>query len=114
MLFFLLFNFSIFKLPKLFLGDSGSLLLGFIVAFTLIYLKNNSEIHPILLAWSISIFVFEFLSIHIIRFRINKKIFQPGQDFTPCSILRQNFINYKFLIVIMNIVFFYRLCSFKF
>ena len=61
LLIFLFFNFSILKLPKLFLGDSGSLLLGFIVAFTLIYIENHKDVHPILLAWSIAIFVYEFL-----------------------------------------------------
>ena len=64
---FLFFNLSLFKLPKLFLGDSGSLLLGFILSFLLIFLTNNIKIHPILLAWSVSIFVFEFLSTNIDR-----------------------------------------------
>ena len=79
-LFFLCFNFSIFKLPKLFLGDSGSLLLGFIIAFTLIYLSIQKNIHPILLAFSISIFVYEFLSVNLIRLKNKKNIFSAGQD----------------------------------
>ncbi len=77
---FLFFNFSIFKLPKLFLGDSGSLLLGFIISFTLIYLANYKLVHPILLAWSVAIFVFEFLSINIIRLKNNKNPFLAGHD----------------------------------
>ena len=77
---FLLHNFSLMKLPKLFLGDSGSLLLGFIISFVLIYLANNNIIHPILVAWSIVIFVFEFLSINIIRMRNKQELFKPGQD----------------------------------
>ena len=79
-LFFLCFNFSIFKLPKLFLGDSGSLLLGFIIAFTLIYLSIQKNVHPILLAFSISIFVYEFLSVNLIRLKNKKNIFSAGQD----------------------------------
>ena len=79
-LFFLCFNFSIFKLPKLFLGDSGSLLLGFILAFTLIYLSIQKNVHPILLAFSISIFVYEFLSVNLILFKNKKNIFSAGQD----------------------------------
>ena len=43
LLFFLFFNFSTFKLPKLFLGDSGSLLIGFIIAFTLIFIGNSGD-----------------------------------------------------------------------
>ena len=77
---FLLFNFSILKLPKLFYGDSGSLLLGFIISFTIIYLANQKIVHPILLAFSISIFVYEFLSINLIRLINNKKIFKAVAD----------------------------------
>ena len=76
---FLCFNFSIFKLPKMFLGDSGSLLLGFIISFILIYLANN-KIHPILLAWSVSIFVYEFLSINLIRLKNRINPFKAGKD----------------------------------
>ncbi len=79
-LIFLCFNFSIFRLPKLFLGDNGSLLLGFIIAFTLIYIESQNIIHPILLAFSISIFTYEFLSINFIRLKYKKNIFTPGRD----------------------------------
>ena len=77
---FLFFNFSFFNFPKLFLGDSGSLLLGFIISFILIYVANYKSIHPILLAWSISIFVYEFLSINFIRLKNKQNIFGAGQD----------------------------------
>ncbi len=77
---FLVFNFSIFNVPKLFLGDSGSLLLGFIISFTLIYFAKEEITHPILLAWSISIFVYEFIAINIFRMFNKKNIFKPGLD----------------------------------
>ncbi|MAJ23544.1 MAG: hypothetical protein CMI75_07170 [Candidatus Pelagibacter sp.] len=77
---FIFFNFSFLNLPKLFLGDSGSLLLGFIISFTLIYFANQKISHPILLAWSVSIFVYEFLSINIIRLKNKKKLFVAGRD----------------------------------
>ena len=77
---FLCFNFSLFNLPKMFLGDSGSLLLGFIIAFTVIYISNKGMVHPILLAWSIVIFVYEFLSINLIRLKNNQNIFKAGLD----------------------------------
>ena len=77
---FLFFNFSNFKLKKLFLGDGGSLLLGFIISFTIIYLANQKIVHPILLAYSISIFVYEFLSINFIRLKNNQNLFEAGQD----------------------------------
>ena len=77
---FLCFNFSLFNLPKLFLGDGGSLLLGFIVSFILIYLANKNLVHPILLAWSVVIFVFEFISINLIRIKNKKALFKATQD----------------------------------
>tara|TARA_B100001057_G_C22781194_1_gene923703 strand:+ start:323 stop:1342 length:1020 start_codon:yes stop_codon:yes gene_type:complete len=77
---YLFFNFSFLKLPKLFLGDNGSLLFGFIISFILIFLANQNFIHPILLAWSIVIFVYEFLSINIIRLKNNQDPFKAGQD----------------------------------
>lgn len=77
---FLVFNLSLFKLPKIFLGDSGSLLLGFIISFTLIHFANNGLVHPILLAWSVSIFVYEFISINLQRMIKNKKLFEAGHD----------------------------------
>ena len=77
---FLLFNFSTLGIPKLFLCDGGSLLLGFLIAFFLIHAANQNLVHPILLAWSIVIFVYEFLSINILRIINRKKIFNAGLD----------------------------------
>ena len=87
---FLCFNFSIFKLPKIFLGDSGSLLLGFIFSFLLIYLANQNIIHPILLAWSVVIFVYEFLSVNLIRLKNNQSLFKAGQDHLHHVLLKKN------------------------
>jgi UDP-GlcNAc:undecaprenyl-phosphate GlcNAc-1-phosphate transferase len=106
--FFLLFNFSIFNLPKLFLGDNGSLLLGFIIAFMLIYLANQRIVHPILLAWSVSIFVYEFISINLIRLKNKKNPFKAGLDHLHHIFFKKNksiFLT-NFLIVSTNIVFF--------
>ncbi len=106
--FFLFFNFSILKLPKLFLGDSGSLLLGFIISFTLIFFANQNFVHPILLAWSIAIFVYEFLSINLIRLKNNQDPFKPGKDHLHHILLEKTksvFIS-NFLMSISNIVLF--------
>ncbi len=117
LLLFLFFNFSLFKLPKLFLGDSGSLLLGFIMAFTLINIANQKMVHPILLAWSISIFVYEFLSVNLIRFKNEKNIFKAGLDHLHHILFEKTkslFLT-NFLILITNIIFFIiGYASFKF
>ncbi len=105
---FIFHNFSIFKLPKLFLGDSGSLLLGFVISFILIYLANFVKIHPILIAWSVVIFVYEFLSINIIRLKNKQFLFKAGQDHLH-HILYKNtnsiFLTNIFLLI-LNIIFF--------
>ena len=77
---FLFFNFSFFKLPKMFLGDSGSLTIGFIISFVLIHISKQNLVHPILLAWSIVIFAYEFISINILRILNKKALFKAGQD----------------------------------
>ncbi|MDC3174353.1 undecaprenyl/decaprenyl-phosphate alpha-N-acetylglucosaminyl 1-phosphate transferase [Candidatus Pelagibacter sp.] len=105
---FLCFNFSILKLPKLFLGDSGSLLLGFIISFILIYLANQKLVHPILLAWSVVIFVYEFLSVNLIRLKNNQNPFKAGQDHLHHILFKKNksiFIT-NFLISFINLTLF--------
>ncbi len=87
---FLFFNFSLFKLPKLFLGDSGSLFLGFIFSFILIYLNDLNIIHPILFAWSIVIFVYEFLAVNFIRLVNSKDPFIAGQDHLHHLLFKDN------------------------
>ena len=87
---FLCFNFSLLKLPKIFLGDSGSLLLGFLISFILIYLANQKFIHPILLAWSVAIFVYEFLSINIIRLKNKQSPFKAGTDHLHHRLFEKN------------------------
>lgn len=105
---FLCFNFSFCKLPKMFLGDSGSLLLGFVISFILIYLSNKNLTHPILLAWSVVIFVYEFLSINLIRFKKNIDLFRGGQDHLHHLLLmKTNSVFFtSFLISSINIILF--------
>ena len=73
----------------MFLGDSGSLLLGFVISFILIYFANQKLIEPIIRAWSIAIFVYEFLSINIIRLINKQKLFKAGQDHMHHLLLRK-------------------------
>ena len=68
------FNMSIFNLPKTFLGDTGSLLLGFFYSLLMIYLNKFLKIEAILLAWTVTYLVYEFLSTNIFRIFKKKKI----------------------------------------
>ena len=105
---FLIFNFSLFKLPKMILWDSGSLLLGFIISFLLIYYANAKLIHPILLAWSVVIFVYEFLSINLIRLQNKQGLFKPGFDHLHHVLLNKNksILLTNFIICMLNIFLF--------
>lgn len=105
---FLLFNFSFFKLPKLFLGNGGSLFLGFVISFILIYLNGLKITHPILIAWSVSIFVFEFLSINLIRLKNNKDPFKPGKDHLHYLLLQKtkSLFFSNLVIFIINLILF--------
>ncbi len=105
---FLCFNYSLFKLPKLFLGDNGSLLFGFIISFILIYLANQNFVHPILLAWSIVIFVYEFLSINIIRLKNNQDPFKAGQDHLHHVLFKKtnSILMTNLFMVLLNIILF--------
>ena len=105
---FLFFNFSLFNLPKLFLGDSGSLLLGFIISFVLINFANKQIVHPIILAWSISIFVYEFLSVNLERIINKENPFKAGLDHLHHKIFdkTKSIIYTNILLFITNVVLF--------
>ena len=114
---FLCFNFSLFNLPKMFLGDGGSLLLGFIISFTIIYFADERIIHPILLAWSIVIFVYEFLSINLQRLQNKQNIFKAGLDHLHHIIFRKTksiFLTNFFLSIGNIVLFYFGYAAFKF
>jgi UDP-GlcNAc:undecaprenyl-phosphate GlcNAc-1-phosphate transferase len=71
---FLLFNLGIFKrLPKVFIGDSGSIGIGFLFSIIIIHFTQNKiYIHESVAIWPIAFVVYEFLTINIIRIK-NKK-----------------------------------------
>ena len=113
---FLIFNFAFFNFQKLFLGDSGSLFLGFIISFFLIYFANQKIAHPIILAWSVVLIVYEFLSINIIRIINKKNLFIAGKDHLHHLILKKykSVFFTNFLITSINItLFFVGYLSFK-
>lgn len=94
---FLLFNFGI--LPKQFLGDSGSLGVGFIISsLSIYYTQTNIYINPTIIIWFLSFYVFEFLTINIIRFKNKKKLFEKDLNFL-FNILQKKFGNINTLLI---------------
>ena len=77
---FLFFNFGI--LPKQFLGDSGSLGIGFLLsAVSIYYTQVNKFIDPTIIIWFLSFYVYEFLTINIIRLKNKKNLFTKDLNF---------------------------------
>ena len=74
---FLIFNITSFS--KVFLGDSGSMFLGFLVSWLLIMTSQseNQIIHPILTIWCVTIPVFDIISV------VTRRILRGINPFKP-------------------------------
>lgn len=77
---YLFFNFGFFNQKKIFLGDGGSTMIGFIIACKIIFFVNLDKYHPISGLFYCPILFFELLSLKIDRFNSNKKIFKADKD----------------------------------
>lgn len=80
---YLFFNLKIFNiLPKLFIGDSGSIGIGFLFCIIVIhYTQNLNFIHESTAIWGIAFVVYEFLTINILRIKKNKNPFNRDLNF---------------------------------
>ena len=103
-----LFNLSIFNLPKTFLGDTGSLLLGFFYSLLMIYLNKYHKVDAILLAWTVTYLVYEFISTNIFRIIKKKNLVQAGKDHMHYALLSTFNSKYITFIIInfINLIFF--------
>lgn len=74
-------NFGFFNSTKIFLGNGGSLILGYLLSMELILFSNvSSIIHPIIIASILSYNVYEFISTNIYRIIKKKNLFKGGID----------------------------------
>ena len=114
----LIFNFNLIKNFKVFLGNSGSNLVGFIISFIAIYLYKIEEIHPAVIIWPLAYLVYEFISIKIMRIYLKKKIFSPSRDHLHYIIYSKNNNKLSISLIIisfLNIVLsFFGILIFKF
>ena len=107
---FLFFNFGI--LPKQFLGDSGSLGLGFILStFSIYYTQVLEFIEPSIIIWCLSFYVFEFLTINIIRLKNKKNLFKKDLNFI-FNILNDKFGKFNTLFICCLVKIFFLLNGF--
>ena len=96
------FNINFLKLfPKQFLGDSGSLALGFLVStFLIILTQGESNIHPAVIIWPVAFVVYEFLTINILRIKLKQNIFKRDLNFI-FNILNEKY-NLKISLLLCN------------
>lgn len=85
-----LFNLGIFKKNKFFLGDSGSMTIGFIISFTLIYYSQIEIffIHPSLVIWIVALPLFDFFGLVSRRLADNKSPFKADRRHIHHILLR--------------------------
>lgn len=101
---FFLFNISFLKLPKIFLGDSGSTSLGFITGFAMIFLYLELSIEPSILIWPVALIIYDFLSTNIIRIIKNRRIFQSGNDHLHHQLSKKYKLKIFQIILIINLI----------
>lgn len=65
---------------KSFLGDSGSLFIGFFISFTMIFLYKFKNIHPAFLIWACWLPIYDFLYVTIKRIIEKKDFSNPDKS----------------------------------
>ena len=108
---FLLFNFSFLKLPKVFLGDNGSTLLGFLTSVFCIYFSKHVSIdlrvNDTMIIWLLAYVSFEFLATTLSRLIRKKSIFSSGKDHFHYLVMELTNSSKLtlFLILFLNLIF---------
>ncbi|MBD1147712.1 undecaprenyl/decaprenyl-phosphate alpha-N-acetylglucosaminyl 1-phosphate transferase [Pelagibacterales bacterium SAG-MED31] len=110
---FLFFNLTSYF--KIFLGDAGSMFLGFLISFILIMVTQDEKevLNPILTIWCVTLPVFDMISV-VLR-RLIKKInpFRPDRSHLHHICIEAGFSTFKttflilFLSLILNFIGFY-------
>lgn len=98
---------------KIFLGDCGSLFLGFFLSFLIIYTNIYENIHPSYLIWSCWYPVYDFLYVTFNRIFNKKNFYQPDNSHLHHVILKKFKNNHlKTMIFISLINIFIIICGF--
>ena len=89
----------------MFLGDAGSMFLGFFVAFLLIITSqgHNQIIHPVLTIWCVTLPVFDITSVVIRRILRGINPFKPDRRHVHHILLELGFSNISTTLIIIII-----------
>jgi undecaprenyl-phosphate alpha-N-acetylglucosaminyl 1-phosphatetransferase len=79
---FFMVNTNLTPLRKVFLGDAGSMLLGFVMGWTLIYCSQEpiSAIQPVAALWCVAIPVWDTVIVIARRFKNRRSPFEPDRN----------------------------------
>ncbi len=89
---------------KIFLGDCGSLFLGFFLSFLIIYANIYENIHPSYLIWSCWYPVYDFLYVTFKRIMNKKNFYQPDNNHLHHLILIKFKNNHLKTLIMINFI----------
>ncbi len=100
---FFLININIFNFGKAFLGDSGSLILGFLTSTLFIYYTsfNDIMINPTSILWCGTLIIFDFFAVFIKRVFKRLNPFKPDNTHIHHLLLNYGFSQKKILFVLL-------------
>ncbi len=104
-IFFLIFNLGLFPNKKIFLGDSGSTFLGFILGFYLVYLSKNNYIDSFFVPWLIALPIFDLLRVIIFRLKNKLNPAEPDLIHVHHILFKRFNSNFKSLIILVVLIF---------
>ena len=89
---------------KIFLGDSGSLFIGFFLSFLMIYLYKFENIHPSYLIWACWYAVYDFLYVTIKRIINKKKFYFADKSHLHHDILKKTKNDHLLAVLSINLM----------
>jgi len=102
---FLLTNLSIISKRKIFLGDAGSMFMGYVITWTLINLSQgeNNAIEPVNALWCAAIPIIDTLGVMYRRIKKGQSPFKPDREHLHHIFMRAGFSARKTLGVILTL-----------
>ena len=104
---FFMINVNLTPLRKVFLGDAGSMLLGFVMGWTLIYCSQepNAAIHPVAALWCVAIPVWDTIFVIVRRLKNKQSPFAPDRHHFHHLLIAKGLTPKNTLVVILIVAF---------
>ncbi|UTW10638.1 UDP-phosphate alpha-N-acetylglucosaminyl 1-phosphate transferase [Marinobacterium rhizophilum] len=101
---FLLANLGIISRRKIFMGDAGSMFMGYVITWTLINLTQGESqvIEPVNALWCVAIPVMDTLGVMYRRIKRGQSPFQPDREHLHHIFMRAGFCARKTLLTILG------------